>query len=169
MIITFLRRILWLLTLVVAQMMVFNYIHLWGYATPLPYVFFILLFPLGTERWSILLWGFVCGLLCDMTSLTLGVGMAALTLTAFVQPPLLQMMAPKDAVEDMQPGYATMGLWSYFRYALVLTFIFCCAYFLIQTFNFFHLIDLLIAFGSSWALTFVLCLAIEAVHYKFTS
>ena len=155
-----------MLALVALQMVVFNYIHLFGYATPLPFVYLLLLFPLGTDRWSILLWGFVCGLLCDITSLTLGVGMAAMTLVAFIQPPLLQLMIPKDAVEDMQPGYGTMGFWGYFRYALLLTLIFVIAYFLLQVFNFFHPLDFLISMLSSWALTFFLCLTFEALRYK---
>ena len=158
-----------MLALVAMQMVVFNYIHLFGYATPLPFVYLLLLFPLGTDRWSILLWGFVCGLLCDITSLSLGVGMAAMTLVAFIQPPLLQFMIPKDAVEDMQPGYDTMGFWGYFRYALLLTFIFVIAYFLFQVFNFFHPLDFLISMLSSFVLTFFFCLTFEAISYKLST
>ena len=155
-----------MLALVAAQILVFNHVHIYGYTTPLPFVYLLLLFPLGTERWNILLWGFVCGLLCDITSLTLGVGMAAMTLVAFIQPPLLQLMLPKDAVEEMQPGYDTMGFWGYFRYALLLTFIFVFAYFLLQVFNFFHPLHFLISMLSSWLLTLIFVLAIEAMRYK---
>ena len=168
MVITFLFRTLWLVALVVTQMMVFNHIHLMGYATPLPFVYLLLLFPLGTSRWSILLWGFVCGLLTDIVSVTPGVGAASMTLTAFVQPVLLQLMAPKDAVEDMQAGYDTMGFWGYLRFALVITILFALAYFLLLSFNFYHLVDLAIAFASSWALTLVLCLVIEALRSRST-
>ena len=169
MIVNFLQRLFWMLGLVLLQVMVFNHIHLFGYATPLISVFFLLLFPLGTERWGILLWGFLCGLLCDITSLTLGITMASLTLAAFIQPPLLQLMAPKDSPEDLQPGFDTMGFWGYVRYALVLTVLFVVAYFLVQYFNFFHPLDFAISVISSWALTFVLCLVFEGFRYKFHS
>ena len=109
MLLTFLQYLLWMVTLVAAQMMVFNHIHIMGYAIPFGFVYLLLLFPLGTQRWSILLWAFVCGLLSDIVSMTPGVGAAAMTLTAFLQPTLLRLMAPKDSVEDMQAGYATMG------------------------------------------------------------
>lgn len=155
-----------MVALVAAQMMVFNHIHFMGYATPLPYVYLLMLFPLGTSRWSILLWGFACGLLTDVVSMTPGVGAAAMTLTAFVQPVLLQQMAPKDAVEDMQAGYDTMGFWPFLRLALVITFIFALTYFLLLSFNFYHLADLAIAFASSWALTLVLCLVFEAIRSR---
>ena len=153
-------------TLVVAQMMVFNHIHLLGYATPMPYVYMLLLFPMNSNRSVVMLWGFVCGLLCDIVSLTPGIGAAAMTLAACIQPPLLRAMAPKDAVEDMQPSFHSMGFWLYFRYAMVVTIIFALAYFLLAAFNFFHPQDLAISFASSWALSFVLCLLFEALRGK---
>lgn len=164
MITQFLQRLLWLVALVAAQMMVFNYIHIAGYATPLPYVYLLLLFPLGSSRWSVLLWGFCCGLLCDIVSLTLGIGAASMTLVAFVQPVLLQLMSPKDAPEDMQPSFASMGFWTYSLYALILTLLFALSYFLLQSFSFHHLADIGIALGSSWLLTFLLCLVFEALR-----
>lgn len=164
MITQFLQRLLWLVVLVTAQMMVFNYIHILGYATPLPFVYLVLLFPLGTSRWSILLWAFVCGLLCDITSLTLGIGAAAMTLVAFVQPVLLRLMTPKDAPEDMRPAFSTLGFWSYCNYAAILTALFALAYFALQSFTFNHIADLGIACGSSWLLTFIICLVFEALR-----
>ncbi|MBQ7496015.1 MAG: rod shape-determining protein MreD [Bacteroidaceae bacterium] len=164
MVITFLQRLLWLVALVAAQMMVFNYVHILGYATPMPYVYLLLLFPLGTQRWTILLWGFCCGLLCDIVSLTTGVGAGAMTVAAFIQPPLLTLLAPKDAVEDMQPSFAAMDFWPYVRYAAVVTFVFTAVYFLLQSFNFFHIVDLAISFLSSWLLTLLICVAIEGVR-----
>ncbi|MCR4995160.1 MAG: rod shape-determining protein MreD [Bacteroidales bacterium] len=165
----FLRRLFWLVLLVVAQMVIFNYIHLFGYATPLVYVYFLLLFPLGTSRWSILLWGFVCGFLCDVVSLSLGMGAASMTLVAFVQPLLLKIMVQKDAPEDLQPGLRTMGFWSYTNYTAILTALFCLCYFLLQAFTFNHAKDLAIACGSSWLLTFVLCMVFEGLRDHKTS
>lgn len=155
-----------MVVLVAAQMLVFNHIHFFGYATPLPYVYLVLLFPLGTERWEALLWGFACGLLADITMLTPGVGAFALTLTAFVQPTLLTLMTPKDAVEDMHPGYTTMGFWSYVYYAGILTLLFSLVYFTVLSFSFHHVADLTISFLSSWLLTFILCLIFQGFNKK---
>jgi rod shape-determining protein MreD len=155
-----------MLVLVAAQLLVFNHIHLFGYATPLPFVYFLLRFPLNTERWSILLWGFVCGLLTDIISLTPGIGSAAMTMTAFVQPLLLNLMVPKDAVEDFRPGYRTLGFWPYVYYVTQLTFLFTLIYFLLLSFSFHHFLDFIISFVSSWALTLLLCLIFEGFHKK---
>lgn len=161
MIITLLQRFLWMVGLVAAQMIVFNRVHFFGYATPLPYVYFLLLFPLGTQRWVILLWSFLCALLADMTTLAPGVGTSAMTLTAFIQPLLLMLAAPKDAAEDMQASYRTMGFWPYARYASILTAIFVSTYFLVIAFSFHHFFDWLVSMVSSWLLTLMLCLIFE--------
>lgn len=160
------QRLLWMVVLVAAQMLVFNHIHLFGYATPLPFVYLLLIFPLGTERWRILLWGFICGLLTDIVSLTPGVGAAAMTLTAFVQPLWLGMMTPKDAADNLQAKYSTLGFWPYVHYAGVLTAIFSVAYFLILSFSFHHLLDFVISLVSSWLLTLLLCLTFEGFRKK---
>lgn len=164
MLLTALLRLLWMTALVAAQLFVFNHVHLFGYATPLPFIYFLLLFRLGTQRWSILLWGFVCGVLTDIVSLTPGVGAASMTLTAFIQPPLLSLLVPEDAIENLRPGYDTLGFWGYVRYAVVLTFVFCLAYFLILSFSFQRPLDLAISCGASWGLTLLLCLIFEGFH-----
>ena len=166
MVIIILQRLLWMVALVAAQLMVFNHVHLLGYATPLPYVYLLLMLPMGSTRWAILLWGFACGLLCDVVSTTPGIGAAAMTLTAFVQPLVLQTMAPKDTVEDLQPSYSTMGVTTYFTYAAVLTLLFTTTYFLLLSFNFFHLLDFGIALVSSWLFTYLICLGFEALRDK---
>ena len=162
----FLQRALWLVALAAAQMMVFNHIHLLGYATPLPFVYLLLLFPLGTQRWSIMLWAFTCGLLVDTVSLSPGVAAGAMTLAAFIQPPLLRLMTPKDAPEDMQASFRTMGLWAYTNYAAIVTAVFAITYFALTAFTFFHILDIVIALVSSWILTLFMCLLFETVRSK---
>lgn len=166
MVTTILQRLMWLVLLVVLQMVVCNHIHVLGYATPLIYVYMVTLFRLGTPRWSILLWAFACGLLADITMLTPGAGAGAMTLAALVQPSLLQAMRPKDAPEDMQASIPLLGFWHYVYYCGVLTLVFTLAFFLLQFFNFFHVVDMAITWASSWALTFVLCLLIENIRVK---
>lgn len=166
MVITFLQRLLWLVALVALQMVLFNHIHLFGYATPLPYVYLLLLFPMNSARWGVLLWGFSCGLLCDIVSLTPGIGAGAMTLTALLQPVFLRLFVPKDSAEDLQASFHSLGVAAYVRYAALTTLLFTLTYFLLLSFNFFHLKDFCIAFVSSWLLTYLFCLAFEALRDK---
>ena len=160
----FLQRLTWLIALVALQMVVFNHIHVMGYATPLCFVYFVMLFPLGTPRWNILLWAFACGMLADITMLTPGASAAAMTLTAMVQPVLLESMRPKDAPEDMQASIHLLGFWHYVYYSGMLSLLFTLMFFLLQFFTFFHIEDFAISFAGSWALTLVLCLLTENIR-----
>ena len=53
-----LKRALLFLVLCLAQALVFNHIHLFGYATVLLYVYFVVMFPRNYPRWALLLWSF---------------------------------------------------------------------------------------------------------------
>ncbi len=161
MIIHELIHLIQLLLLLAAQVLIFNHIHFLDYATPLVYVCFLLYFPLNYSRSAILLWGFLMGFLVDIFSNTPGVAAASMTLVALIQPSLLRLMAPKDAVEDMMPTFRTMGYSNFVRFFLILIFIHHIAVFLLESFTYFNLADVAINCGSSILLTFLIVWATE--------
>ena len=78
---TFLSRLGWFVFLLMLQVFVFNHIHLFGYATPLPYIYFLLILPGNTSRWVYVLTGFALGLLTDLFTNTPGMAAAATCLS----------------------------------------------------------------------------------------
>lgn len=54
--INFLKRLLLFLVLLVAQVLVLNHIHLFGYATPMLYIYFVISFQRGYPRWAVMVW-----------------------------------------------------------------------------------------------------------------
>ena len=64
-----LKRLLYFVLLCLTQVLVLNRIHLFGYATPLLYVYFVLLFPRNYPKWALLLWCFALGLVNDTFSM----------------------------------------------------------------------------------------------------
>lgn len=165
MILVFLKRLLQMLALVVIQVMVCNRIHIMGYATPMLYVMFLVYFPLNSNRIGNMIWAFFLGVILDAFTNTPGEAAGALTLTAFVQWPLLQASAPKDCLEDMVPSYKSMGRWNHIRYLFVLAVVHCTAFYLLESFSFFHLSDLLISYGSSLLLTYTIMLVLETLRH----
>ncbi len=165
MIVVLFRRLVHALLLLALQVLVCNHIHLMGYATPMPYVLFLVWLPLNANRIGNMLWAFLLGLAIDIFSNTPGEAAAALTLTAFVQWPLLRAMAPKDSIEDMVPTYKTMGRWNHIRYIFILTLVHHTAFFLLESFSFFHLTALGISFGASLALSLLLMLTFETLRH----
>lgn len=98
---TILSRIGWFLLLVALQVFVFNHIHVLGYATPMPYVFFLLILPNDLPRWLFVALGFLLGLIIDVFADTPGVASASLCATGLAIPFLLKSMTPSDKEEEV--------------------------------------------------------------------
>ena len=62
-----------------AQALVLNHIHLFGCATPMVYVYLVLLFRRGYARWAVIAVSFMMGLCVDIFSNTPGVAAGAMT------------------------------------------------------------------------------------------
>lgn len=146
------------------QALILNRIHLFGYGTPLLYIYTVLLFPRRQMRWVSLIWAFLTGLCADSISNTPGVAAAAMTLTALLQPYLLESMIQKDNTEDVVPTMNELGWDKYAMYAIILIVIYCLLFFSLETFNFFNWQQWLLSVGTSAALTFLLVFVIENIR-----
>lgn len=159
-----LKRLLFFAILLVAQALVLNHIHLFNCATPLLYVYLVLLFPRNFPKWAILLWSFALGLCVDSFTNTPGVAAGSMTLIGALQPYIFEPFIPRDSAEDLEPGMRTLGVTSFVYYAIIMVLIYCLAYFTLETFNFFNWIQWLMSIGGSTILTVVLILVIENIR-----
>lgn len=164
--IDFIKTLGWFLILVLAHVFVLNHIHLFGFATPLPYIYFIFLFRRNYPQWAIILWGFLMGLIIDTFSNTPGVSAASLTLIAAIQPYLLRPFTSRESAEDLQPGIGTLGFGQYVWYSIVLTLIYCLVFFSLEMFSFFNIFIWLQCVGGSALLSLFLILVIEHVRSR---
>ena len=164
--IDFLKGTLWFLILVLAQVFVLNHIHLFGVATPLLYIYFVLLFRRNTPQWIMLLLAFFMGLVVDTFSNTPGVSAASMTLIAALQPYVLHPFIPRDSSDDLQPGMDTLGFFQYVWYAAILTVIFTLSFFSLEMFSFFNILEWLKCIGGSTLLTLLMILVIEHVRSR---
>lgn len=158
-------RIRQVLLILALQVLVLDYVHLWGYATPLLGVLLVVYTPLNENRMLNMAMSFALGVVMDMFANTPGVGAAAMTLASFVQHPLLVMMVPKDSDEDMVPSQHTMGTVSYYAYMAIMFAVYHVAYFVLEVFSFIRPADLLISMCSSYALSFVLAMSFESLRF----
>lgn len=159
-----LKRLLFFAILLVAQALVLNHIHLFNCATPLLYVYLVLLFPRNFPKWAILLWSFTLGLCVDSFTNTPGVAAGSMTLIGALQPYIFEPFIPRDSAEDLEPGMRTLGVTSFVYYTIIMVLIYCLAYFTLETFNFFNWIQWLMSIGGSTILTVVLILVIENIR-----
>ena len=159
-----LKRILIFLVLCLVQSLVLNRIHLFACATPLIYVYFILLFPRNYPKWGLLLWSFALGLCVDMFANTPGMASASLTLIGALQPYVLELFLPRDADENLRPGLATLGTGKYLTYAAILLVGYCLVFFSLEALTFFNWLQWLECIGGSSLLTIVLVMTLESAR-----
>ncbi len=161
-----LKRAAWFLVYVFLQTIVFGRIHLYGVATPLLYVYFMLQFPRNYPKWANLLWGFFLGLAVDIFANTPGLAAASLTLLAAVQPYYLELFVPREAAENLQPSMAVLGVTRYIYYALPLVLLFVLIFYSLEFFNFIDWQHWLACVGSSTLLTMAIILTLEVVKSR---
>ena len=88
---SFVRRLFALIGLVLLQVLFLNRISLFGYVTPLFYIWLIIRFDSAMKRGAILLWAFFMGLIIDLFSGTPGLNAASATVLAMLQPGIVMM------------------------------------------------------------------------------
>ena len=152
--------------LCLVQALILNQIHLFGVATPLLFVYFVITFRRNYPKWAILVWCFLMGICVDIFANTPGVAAGSLTLVGAIQPYLLEVFTPRDSAEDMPPTIRTMGVGKYVYYASLLTLILTLTFFALEAFSFFNWQQWLICVGSSFVLTLILVLTIENLINK---
>ncbi|WP_456103630.1 rod shape-determining protein MreD [Prevotella sp.] len=164
--IDFLKRLLWFTVLVMVQVFVLNHIHLFAIATPLLYIYFILLFPRNYPQWAIMLWAFIMGLTIDVFTNTPGITAGSLTLLAALQPFVLHLFIPRDSSENFQAGLDTLSVPQYTWYVFILTIIYSFIFFSLEMFSFFNVVEWLQCIGGSTLLTLVLILVVENLRRR---
>ena len=164
MLIDSLRNFLVLMALVLTQALVFSHIHLFGCATILLYVYFVVMFTRNYPKWAILLWSFVMGLFIDMFSNTPGMAAASLTVVGCVQPYLLELFIPREATENLEPTMKELGVSKYLVYVSVLVFLHCLLFFTLEFFSFFNWQQWALNIAGSTVITLVFLVALEAIR-----
>lgn len=162
----FFRRLLLYAVLVLAQALVLNHIHLFGYATPLLYVYFVVSFPRNYPKWGILLWSFLLGLNVDAFSNTPGVAASAMTLISLLQPYVLELFMQRDSEDDFQPSISSMGAGKYIYFTLLLTFIYCIVFFTVEMFTFFNWLQWILNILTSTLLSLLFIVVIDSLRKR---
>ena len=157
----FFKRLGWFTLFFLAQVIVLGRIHLFHYATPLLYVYFVAMFPRNYEKWAVLLWSFLLGLLIDIFSNTPGLAAASLTIIAAIQPSYLELYVPRDSADNLIPSIKTLGPLKYAYYIVPMVLLYCLLFYSLEMFTFFNALYWLMCVVGSTILTLVLIFTIE--------
>lgn len=157
---SFLKRLGTMAGLVLLQVLFLNRISLFGYVTPLFYLWLIVRFDSSMSRYSMLLWGFVTGLAIDMFTATPGLNAASATLAAMLQPSMVKLFLSKDRREVIIPGRTSMGAASFAGYLFLMTIVHHSAYFLLRSIPLEDWVVITAKIVLSTLLTFIAMLAV---------
>lgn len=157
-------RLFWFVVLFMVQMLVLNQIHLFNYATPLLYVYFVITFRRGYPKWAILLWSFALGLSCDMLVNTPGVAAASMTLIGAIQPYLLELFIPRDSIETLNVSARTLGWTKFTVLTSTLVVIYCMLFYALEMFTTIHWFNWLMNTVGSILITLLLIFPLETIR-----
>ena len=157
----FLKRLGLFALFFLAQVLVFGRIHLFHYATPLFYVYFVAMFPRNHEKWAILVWSFVLGLCVDIFSNTPGLAAASLTVIAAIQPYYLELYVPRDSADNLKPSMKTLGPVKFAYYIVPIVLVYCLLFYSMEMLTFFNAFYWLMCVLGSTAITLLLIFTLE--------
>ncbi len=161
---TALSLILSAILLILAQAVVFNNICLWGVAVPFVFLYVLLRLPLTMSKDWLFTIGFAIGLIIDIFSDTPGMNALACTLLMALRRPVLRLyVARDDELTDPYPSIRSLGFFTYAKYALSMSLLFCILIFLIEAFSLFGIGRLLLTIGASTLLTTILIVGIDSL------
>lgn len=151
--------------LILLQVLVFNQISVFGFATPFLYIYFLVKLPMGRNVFYVIIMGFLMGFIIDVFLNTPGINAAATTFVAVLRRPLLRLFFSREEFENFVPGiYSATG--PFIRFMVILVVIHQTVLFGLETFSLFNLNILLLRLVTSVVLTLILMLALDSFMYK---
>jgi len=147
--------------LILLQVLLFNNIQFSGYVNPYIYLMFILLLPIETPGWILLIISFFTGLIMDFFASSPGMHTAATTLAGFVRPYVLRFISPRDGYEaGSLPSMVIYGFRWFLIYTFLIVFIHHIALFYLEVFRLtdFFRTFLRVLLSTGFSIAFILLL-----------
>jgi rod shape-determining protein MreD len=154
------------IVVVLIQVLFMNNIQFSGFVNPYFYVLFILLMPISTPRYLLLLLGFVLGVTVDVFSNTPGIHASATVFMAFVRPAVVNASNIDDNDYILIPSIARFGFRWFVRYAGLLILLHHLFLFYIEMFTFNGFFQTLLRSLLSSIFTFVFIVISQFLMFR---
>jgi len=147
-------------SLVLIQVLILNHVQFSGFINPYAYVLFVLLLPLNSPRYVLLILGFLIGLTIDVFSNSLGVHAAATVFIAYIRPMVIGLISNREEDKNNYPGLAQNKFGWFVYYVSVMVFMHHIVLFYLEVFTFSNFFETLYrTFLSSLFSIFVIVLS----------
>ncbi len=147
------------LLLLAVQIIVFNNMNFLGYISPFPYILFIILYPVNSNKFGLLMASFFLGLIMDMFSNSGGIHTTACLVLAYYRPYLFRFSF------GLSYEYQTVKLNDVltperFSFILLSVVIHHFVLFVLEAFKISFVLDVLIRTLLSTIFTIIICIII---------
>jgi rod shape-determining protein MreD len=123
-------------SLVLVQVLIFNQVQFSGFFNPYAYLLFIILLPLSTPRYLILILAFLLGLVIDIFSNSLGVHSAATVFAAYARPLVIRVISNREDDKSDFPGLHQNKLIWFVNYVIIMVLLHHAVLFYLEVFTF---------------------------------
>ena len=156
--------ILLAIVLILMQVTILSNVALWGVATPFLFLYFIMKLPVSMSPNKVMTIAFLVGLTIDIFFSTPGVYALSSVITAFMRKPYITLVLQhEDDYGTMYPSTKSLGLAPFTVYALITSFTFCLAVFIIQSFSLYNTLYLILKIVTSTIFTYAIVMAAEYI------
>jgi hypothetical protein len=124
------------ISLVLVQVLIFNQVQFSGFFNPYAYLLFIILLPLSTPRYLILILAFLLGLIIDIFSNSLGVHSAATVFAAYARPLVIRLISNREDDKSDYPGLHQNKLIWFVNYVLIMVLLHHTVLFYLEVYTF---------------------------------
>jgi len=129
--------------LVLTQVLVLNHIQFSGFVNPYIYILFVLLLPLSSPRYAVLILAFLIGITIDIFSNSLGVHAFATVFAAYFRPYIIRLISNREEDKSDYPGLIqTNGRW-FLGYITIMVVIHHTVLFYLEVFTFHNFFETL--------------------------
>lgn len=119
------------------QVFVLNQIHLFGLINPLIYIWFIILLPINTKNWVVLISSFAIGLAIDVFEGQMGFHSLVTVFMGFIRPIFISIFFNNKETDELtRPSISQMGIARFVPFIFIFIFIHHFLYFTLEIFTF---------------------------------
>lgn len=127
-----------IISLILVQVLILNQIQFNGFVNPYVYILFILLLPLSTPRYVLLILAFFIGLVVDVFLNSLGVHAAASVLIAYLRPYIIRVISNREDDRSDYPGLQQNTFGWFVTYVAIMVIFHHIVLFYLEVFSFSH-------------------------------
>ncbi|MEA4916077.1 hypothetical protein SDC9_194429 [bioreactor metagenome] len=161
----YIYEIVLFLLLILLQTLLLNRISLFGFATPVLYIYFLLKLPVGRSPYYVIIFAFLMGLIIDIFLNTPGMNAAAITIVAAFRESIMGLFFEREGYDDFVPGINTAA-GPFVRFTIFMVLLHLTLLFFIESFTLFNLKNTLLRIGTSSIVTIPLIIALDSLMFR---